>query len=497
VVLIRICPQRLVNIRFTVAGKTPASSRCPGQRSMEKNKIRRLVKPFTGLQAKACVTLAAVVVLAAVAVGNTVFKRARAALTTSAADHAIEVARVAAVACSGAFENNDRAFLIDFAEQLLLNPSVLYVAFLDARYEVVAAAQKPGTLVERIRDNRIEVDPAKPTRIVCLSDGRALLETIAPILCKDPSHKHAGIPHGLVLIGTDLQPVTSAISALARRTIELGSAAAIVAIVLGFVAMRRIVGPINRLARAAITLANKHEFHRIPVDRNDEIGSLTRAFNHMADRLLRTQRQLLRLNAELERRVAERTLELQARNEQLRRMAARDPLTGLYNRRHFNELLEKMFAEATRYGHELTCMMIDLDHFKQINDTFGHQAGDALLQQAADVIRTQLRRADVAARYGGDEFIVLLPHSNATEAFHSAKRIREAFKAMLERNWPSENMPAVSMSVGIADLHLSGATSASQLLRAADKALYKAKNMGKDSVCAAVTHDFALTGTKS
>src|SRR5690606_32093171 len=103
-----------------------------------------------------------------------------------------------------------------------------------------------------------------------------------------------------------------------------------------------------------------------------EIGQLARSFNQMAERVTESQLELLKLNAELEERVRQRT-------QELAELASRDPLTGLYNRRHFGEVMTREFAAAERYGDDLTCLMFDVDHFKTINDQFGHRTGDAIL----------------------------------------------------------------------------------------------------------------------
>src|SRR5262249_22793517 len=136
---------------------------------------------------------------------------------------------------------------------------------------------------------------------------------------------------------------------------------------------------------------------------------------------------------ELLRQELERTLEaLRDKNELLEQslkrveeVAATDPLTGLYNRRHFSRVVEQLFAEAQRYDKDLSCVMIDLDGYKQFNDRYGHQLGDQLLVVAGKVIAANMRRMDVAARYGGDEFILLLPHAAGEEAARVAERIRD------------------------------------------------------------------------
>ncbi|GIW76773.1 MAG: diguanylate cyclase response regulator [Phycisphaerae bacterium] len=199
----------------------------------------------------------------------------------------------------------------------------------------------------------------------------------------------------------------------------------------------------------------------------------------------------LRLENEVLRENLEKALaEVQATNQQLEdslkrmeQMAATDPLTGLYNRRHYSKVLEQLFAESQRYGHDLSAVMIDLDGYKQLNDTFGHAFGDQLLVLGSKIIQSNLRRGDVAARYGGDEFVLLLPHASAAEAERVVERIRQEFKTvtaqMLKRPL------GVSMSIGIASLSTCRSASADELMASADTALYKAKEAGRDRVSCA------------
>ena len=142
------------------------------------------------------------------------------------------------------------------------------------------------------------------------------------------------------------------------------------------------------------------------------------------------------LRQELEKALGEvrdKNVQLEQSLKRVEEVAATDPLTGLYNRRHFGKVLEQLFAEAQRYDKDLSCVMIDLDGYKQLNDTYGHQVGDQLLVVAGKVISANLRKMDVAARYGGDEFVLLLPHASADEAAGVAGRIRDEFRQRLRR----------------------------------------------------------------
>ena len=164
-------------------------------------------------------------------------------------------------------------------------------------------------------------------------------------------------------------------------------------------------------------------------------------------------------------------------------MAATDPLTGLYNRRHFGRVLDQLFSESQRYDSDLSCVMIDLDGYKQLNDAHGHQLGDQLLVAAGKVIAANLRKMDIAARYGGDEFVLLLPKAHTGEASGVAQRIREQYficsAEILHR------ADGVRMSVGIGSVRANAAASPDQLVAAADQALYQAKGAGRDRIAVA------------
>lgn len=175
----------------------------------------------------------------------------------------------------------------------------------------------------------------------------------------------------------------------------------------------------------------------------------------------------------LHRQLKEQNETLEHLLRSLEEAASTDALTGLYNRRHFARLLEQMFAGATRSGTDLACVMLDMDHFKPLNDTRGHQAGDEALVTAARVMQDNLRRMDAAARYGGDEFVLLLPGSHADEAAGVARRIQTAYVEQMRRGGFAD-LP-LGMSFGVATLHRDQPLSADHLVALADRALYESK----------------------
>ena len=164
-----------------------------------------------------------------------------------------------------------------------------------------------------------------------------------------------------------------------------------------------------------------------------------------------------------------------AAEEKLEELATTDALTGLRNRRKFDAAIEAEWRRAARQKKPLALLMIDADHFKSYNDTFGHQAGDEVLVGIAICISDTVRRAgDCAARYGGEEFAALLPDLSPTEAFRFAETIR-----MKVERWAGE-AAMTTVSIGVASLIPNATTDAADLVNAADKALYAAKASGRN-----------------
>lgn len=164
----------------------------------------------------------------------------------------------------------------------------------------------------------------------------------------------------------------------------------------------------------------------------------------------------------------------------LEEMALTDVLTGLSNRRHVSDILPRMFAESLRYNTNITCAMIDLDGFKEANDTQGHQCGDEILDLAGAIISANRRDSDVAARYGGDEFVILMPQTSQDTAMNLVRRIVEQFEMQVQRKVGSDLR--VTMSVGVASRMTSQVSKSEKLLNRADELLYFAKNAGKATI---------------
>lgn len=167
-------------------------------------------------------------------------------------------------------------------------------------------------------------------------------------------------------------------------------------------------------------------------------------------------------------------------NARLRDQTIRDGLTGLYNHRHFQEMLRHEFLLARRHNSDLACLMLDLDRFKEVNDTYGHPFGDHVLAGTATLILNETRITDTVARYGGEEFAILLPNTDQEGALAIAERIRAKAENYLHRQ--REIARIVTISIGLATIATTQPEKPEQLLALADQALYEAKTAGRNRV---------------
>ncbi|HPH97547.1 MAG TPA: diguanylate cyclase [Anaerolineaceae bacterium] len=186
---------------------------------------------------------------------------------------------------------------------------------------------------------------------------------------------------------------------------------------------------------------------------------------------------LQRANDELEKRLEE----IQSLQERLLEQAIHDVLTGLFNRRYLEESLEREIASAERGHYPIGIIMLDLDHFKKVNDTYGHKGGDLVLQAVGKVLREATRRMDTACRLGGEEFVVVMPGATLEDTFQRAENLRQKIEA-LQVDYNGKNM-RVTTSIGVSAYPEYGQTM-DELLHRADEALYMAKNSGRNMVCA-------------
>lgn len=247
------------------------------------------------------------------------------------------------------------------------------------------------------------------------------------------------------------------------------------------------------LSMALAARINQERAQRVAAQHNALQAS--QALVREREQRLQAQQQALaaqvRANEALEARVYERTRALEEAkrglervNEQLTRMSVTDALTQLSNRGHFDLMIDEEIRRAQRIKAPLSVLLLDIDHFKRVNDTYGHAFGDDCLRLVADTLRQHGQRAgDVVARYGGEEFVIALPGMNSREAGEQAERIRAAVAAL--RPVHGEKRLELSISIGVAILQPPANCTPTQLLATADGALYRAKHNGRNQVAIA------------
>jgi len=195
-------------------------------------------------------------------------------------------------------------------------------------------------------------------------------------------------------------------------------------------------------------------------------------------------RSLLRLKNALDS-LQESREELDRANERLAKIAVEDGLTGLFNHRYMLELLRSEIERAKRYNQPLSCIMIDLDRFAEVNKRYGHVVGDKVLKEVASVLKARCRKTDLICRYGGDEFLIICPHTGLQEARHLAMRLSAALKD--PESQTRQRVLNVTASFGVAGFEKD--SSITELVGKADKALLRAKELGRDRIC--LSSDFS------
>ncbi|MDD2785203.1 MAG: GGDEF domain-containing protein, partial [Sulfuricurvum sp.] len=208
-------------------------------------------------------------------------------------------------------------------------------------------------------------------------------------------------------------------------------------------------------------------------------GVLLRQVNETNDLLLQSNNALESLAQNLESEIQKKTAELQKANEMLMQLAITDPLTHIYNRRYLEENATREIAHAARYRTPLSLILFDIDFFKVINDTYGHQSGDNVLICITQSVKTRIRKDDIFARIGGEEFVLLLPSISVEQAVILAEEIKESIASLVI---PSINgSVSCTVSLGVSEFQPQF-KSFSEFLNDADQKLYRAKESGRNTV---------------
>jgi len=331
-----------------------------------------------------------------------------------------------------------------------------------------AVLQRLGQTLPDPSFAKVPSDAHQPREIKVLrwQDGKTYLTAHAHLPARNAEsdlgwHIVARIPVDIAFAQAD--------AAVAKALLG-GLAAAAVASLLAWLAARRLSEDLDALARAAKDLEAGKRGADIPAAHSSrEVQRLSSALRDMIHKLLSA-------NEAMETQVRQRTQQLEEANQELDRQARSDPLTGLLNRRGFDAQMNHDLALARRSGRPLSIITVDVDHFKRINDTHGHDVGDQVLQRLAATLATRLRQSDVVARLGGEEFAVLLPDTDLEGARTIAQELVDSQASL---GYPV--IGGLTISAGVSTLRGAEDT-AQELLRRGDMALYQAKREGRNCV---------------
>jgi diguanylate cyclase (GGDEF)-like protein len=387
----------------------------------------------------------------------------------------------------------------DYLEQMLgsagNNPDVAYASVFDGKREVLVERRfGAGLAKEKLPPIDTLQAPLKPGHIVdrdVTIGGKRYLELIAPVARpravagdgapQTGSGAAAGEFAGYLRLGMTQEVQRRLFREQMVGAVAVVLALLIVAILATLLLTRRLVAPMHRLMRAARAVGAGRLDVYVPASSSDELGLLTHTFNHMTQKLGESQSQVANYQRTLEDKVTQRTKELEIATAHAYKLAQHDILTGLPNRSLLNQRLKQILSLAQRDGTYVGCLFLDFDHFKRINDTLGHDAGDHLLQSIAQRLISAVRESDTVARLGGDEFVIILPgldpQQAAFEVMAVVTRVRESFMAPFSL---SDQMPTLTASLGVAMYPLDASDSGS-LIKQADTAMYAAKDAGRNA----------------
>jgi diguanylate cyclase (GGDEF)-like protein len=256
-----------------------------------------------------------------------------------------------------------------------------------------------------------------------------------------------------------------------REALLFGIVAGMVlTLVLGFLLSDHFVRRLRRLTRAVKAMSKGDLKQQVEIESRDEVGVLARAFNRMSADLSRQYTELEESKKNIEKMA-----------DQMRELSMRDALTHLHNRRYFDEHCAKLFQHAVRYQRPFSVMIADIDHFKQINDTFSHATGDEVLRRLGEILQNKTRSSDLVARYGGEEFVIAFPETELRQAHETCEALRKRIESYPWHEVHPDLKVTISMGLSsdpkVQDFHA--------MVNVADDLLYRAKNNGRNQVCSA------------
>lgn len=381
---------------------------------------------------------------------------------------------------------NDSGYfkLYDLVDEMLTQNneiSAIYLIRTDGKVlfgpEDLIQRHQPGTIDREIPESiQHRLFLAELTVETIERDGKPYMEILSPHIEEWGKHTYS------VLYLFNFDTLDNRLTIMRQQFLLIGGICIAIGVFLSMVLSSRVTQGIRELLRAVREISKGDWEKKVHARSDDEIGELSIAFDAMRrnlkqtlDELTDTQVELKHLNQSLEKKVSERTQELAEKNKELEQLTVTDQLTGLHNRRSLDKHLSNERDRFRRSGRSYGVILMDVDHFKDVNDTYGHQAGDNILQELGDILKTKTRVTDIVGRWGGEEFMIICPDTDQDGIYHLAEKLR---KTMESHSFTTIGTKTASFGAVIS--HSDDTTET--IVARADKALYQAKRNGRNRV---------------
>ncbi len=422
----------------------------------------RTTRRLASLPARIVLFVCAATLVTAAAIGVPVVRSSHETAERALADQSLSVLERAEARAAAAFTGGG-----DGPATLELDAAAWEIALVDGTGRVIAGSR---------RGERWPLPPGGPAGLT-VSDPAGDLLRLADAEGRTwvQRGRPAGTAPGFLLARRSFEDAYAPLMRLVPQLFALGFGSVFLFCVVAYSLTAALVAPIELLAEEArrISQGDLHFELSLPV-RTDEVGLLTRTFNDMVRRLRRNQQQIEEANL----RLTDQNQQLQQANEILAQLSITDGLTRLHNHRYFQDQLSREIKRCDRTREPLAMILADIDDFKQLNDRFGHAAGDEVLVKIAGVMNESIRETDFLARYGGEEFVILTTGTDLQGAVTLAEKIRLRVAELRFRPEDADRDVTVTLSMGVAVYR--GERRA--FFRDADRALYEAKDQGKNCV---------------
>ncbi|UUV17206.1 GGDEF domain-containing protein [Fusobacteria bacterium ZRK30] len=386
-------------------------------------------------------------------------------------------------AASGLLENKEINSLQRLTENIGSYSFIEKIRVYDTEDHIISSNNK-GEVGEKLREkivNEILVKNKLRSMEINFKEGR--FKVAVPIKGKEYSRVTKSGVVGVLYIKVDLKGIDKLMYEYRHNIIrDIIIVGVLLLIIILILLTKKMFIPLIKLSDAAIEVSRGNYKSKIENSSKLEFSYLINEFNHMIEQInirdekLKISRKKLEdYSLSLEKKVKERTKELHLSNEKFKKIAITDGLTKIYNRKYILEKLGSEIEKAIRVHEKPSVVMLDVDDFKRINDKYGHQTGDEVLKKISEFIKSNLREVDLFGRYGGEEFIIILPETNIEKSFDIAERIREEVETI---RYDNENIKT-TISLGVVEV---ADESQDEIIRKVDKLLYKAKARGKNRV---------------